>query len=506
MGKIENVLSANLAQAQTLKTDVAVVGAGGSGLVAALTAAEGGAIVIVFEKRSAPGGTSNFPSGPFAAESKMQRQKYMLVTRDETFKIMMEYSHWRANAPLVRAVVDKSASTIEWLQQQGVEFIEAMAMTPGGLPTWHLLKGHGAAMVSALVARAEEKGIGIRLSTVLKKILKNGDRITGIILEDKSGKTIQVSTEAVIIATGGYANNEEWIKKYTGFDLGCNLFPPAELQLTGDGIQMAWDVGAAEEGTGVLALQYGTPGPGIVGTRLSTLIRQPYLWINQQGMRFCDESISAHWPLAGNAIARQKNRCAFLIFDEGTKKYMAEEGFDIGAGPVLPNTKLVDLDVLIKGALEKGNENVFMANSLEELGNKIGVNPDVLLKTINEYNEFCEKNHDDLFAKDSRYLQPVKEPTFYAFRIFPRFLGTLGGIKINEKTEVLDKEFEVIPGLYAVGNVAGGMYGDSYDLRLPGGALGFALNSGRIAGENVLKYIGKKIGDWQSASPHHGLP
>jgi fumarate reductase flavoprotein subunit len=482
-----------------------VIGSGGSGLVAALTAAEGGVSVILFEKRPIPGGTSNFPSGPFAVESKIQRQKYHSLTRDEAFKIFMDHRHWKANARLVRAFMDESASTIAWLQQQGIEFTEASAFWEGGFYTQHLIKGRGAAMVKTLVAKAKQKGVKIHLETPAKKIFKDGEQIGGVIVEDTSGKTMQVNAKTVIIATGGYANNKEMINKYTGFDLGHNLFMPLDLKLTGDGIQMAWEVGAAEEGMGVLQLQYAIPGPVITAIPpidlleehlskkyVDILSRQPYLWINQQGKRFCDESLVANWPFGANAIARQKNKIAFLIFDETTKKNMEEEGVIYGVGSaVLPTSKIVDLDGQIKSCLDKGSENIFVANSLKELSNQMGIESDLLQKTIHEYNKFCEKGYDDLFAKNPKYLLPVKEPKFYAFKVHLRFWGTLGGIRINEKTEVLNNENEVIPGLYAVGNDAGGLWGDTEDLLLPGEALGFALNSGRIAGKNALEYIGK---------------
>lgn len=118
--------------------------------------------------------------------------------------------------------------------------------------------------------------------------------------------------------------------------------------------------------------------------------------------------------------------------------------------------------------------------------------PARLRATVDEYNGFCEKGHDDLFAKDPRYLRPLKEPTFYALKCNAVFLGTLGGIRINHKTEVVDKRGNPIPGLYAGGMDAGGIYGDSYDVVTCGGTLAFALNSGRIAGKNALEYIGMK--------------
>lgn len=492
-----------------LKTDVAVMGAGGAGMTAAISAAEGGAKVIVFEKRPFPGGNTNLAMSPFAIESKMQGQGNNSLTKDEAFKEFMEFTHWRANARLVRAFVDKSASTIDWLQQHGVEFageqgkLPSSSRIPGGRNSALLLKargrGHGgASLIKALVSKAKEKGVDIHLATPPKKIVKDSGRITGMIVEDTSRKIIQVNAGAVIIATGGYAGNRGMIKKYSGFDLGDDLFVMVDLKLTGDGIRMAWEVGAAKEGMG-MHLIYNVPGPGIVGAQpwvMETQVRliqgQPYLWINQQGERFFDEGIAINTPFTGNAIARQKGRCAYLLFDENTRKKMEAEGFDY-VSRVFPDKNLVDFDAQIKHLLDKGNKNVFVANSLEALGGKAGVNPGILQKTVNEYNLFCEKGHDDLFAKDPKFLRPVKQPKFYAFRIIPSAYGTLGGIKINERAEVLDKAQEVIPGLYAAGNDACIIYGDTpdYNFKLPGGALGFALNSGRIAGENAAKYIGK---------------
>jgi fumarate reductase flavoprotein subunit len=118
------------------------------------------------------------------------------------------------------------------------------------------------------------------------------------------------------------------------------------------------------------------------------------------------------------------------------------------------------------------------------------MNAAVLKSTVEEYNKFCEKKHDDLFAKDPKYLWPLKGPKFYAVKAHTLTLGTMGGIKINHRTEVIDKKENVIPGLYAVGYDAGGMYGDSYHGKVASGSsVGFAFNSGRIAGKNAAKYL-----------------
>jgi len=481
-----------------METDIVVIGSGAGGMASALTAAEGGAEVIIFEKLRHHGGTSNFAQGLFAVGSNMQKQRYIGLTPDEAFKTAMDYSHWRANPRLVRAVVDQSAETIAWLQKQGVEFVEPVTMFYDAPRTWHILKGapraggRGSAMIKVLAARAKEKGAALRLGTSVKKIIKKGGKITGVIAE-KDGKNIHIAAKAVIIATGGYANNKEWVKKYSGFDLDINLFPLGNIDKMGDGIRMAWEVGAAEEGMGVLQLWRGILiGQGVKELgNLNAAALQPHLWVNQRGERFCDETIANIDPFEGNACARQKNGYSYTIFDEAIKRHMIEKGIDKNMGTENPpGTPLINFDVELKAALDKRNHHIFVADSIEKLAGKIGMDPTVLKATIEEYNGFCEKGHDDLFAKDRQYLRPVKEPKLYAMRCVTMTLGTLGGIKINDRAEVVDKEENIIPGLYAVGNDASGMYGDSYNIYLSGGTLGFAVNSGRIAGKNSLEYIG----------------
>jgi fumarate reductase flavoprotein subunit len=478
-----------------LETDVVAIGAGASGLAAALTAAEGGARAIVFEKQRSLGGSSNFFEGVFAAESDMQRRNYITYSRDQAFKNLMEYSHWRANARLVRAFVNESAETIAWLQRQGVEFIEVGINMPDAPRTYHVVKGTGEAVVKTLATRAKEKGVEIRPATPAKKILREGDRITGVIAETEAGEEIQVAAKAVFVASGGYANNKEWIKKYTGYDLDVNLLPLGNVDKVGDGIRMAWEVGAAEEGTDVLELfRVGPMGPEYpMKGPIQVVAAQPDLWVDSHGKRFCDEGIAFYDTSVGNVNARYKEGYTFSIFDESIKQHLMEKGIDRNfAWENLPGTRPVDFDKELNAALERGTTEIFVADSVADLAEKIGIDPAVLKATVDEYNSFCEKGRDDLFAKDQKYLRPLKGPKYYAIRARTIFLGTLGGIKINHKTEVVDKKDRIIPGLYAGGYDAGGMWGDSYPINVAsGGSSAFAINSGRIAGKNILKYIGK---------------
>jgi fumarate reductase flavoprotein subunit len=482
--------------AETSKsTDIVVIGSGATGTVAALTAAEGGAKVILLEKMRNLGGVSNFAEGMFAVESDMQRKQYVSYTRDDAFKTIMEYSHWRANPRLVRAFVDESAATITWLQQHGVEFDEVSTNMPDGPLVWHILKGphreRASTMMKTLAARAKEKGVDFRLATQVKELIKEGGKVTGVFAE-QDGETLQINAKAVIVATGGYANNKEWIKKYTGFDLGVNLTPIGNVDKMGDGIRMAWEIGAAEEGMGVLQLLKGGPvlGQGLtfIGP-LESASNQPSLWVNQDGERYCDESIQGNFAFDGNAMARQKGKSVFSLFDESLIRHWMEKGTDLGTGRIIPPGTRINVGEALNEVLENKVPDVFAADSIEELATKMGIEPAALRATVDEYNSFCEKGHDDLFAKDPKYLRPLKEPRFYALKCNVVFLGTLGGIKINHKMEVVDKKEDPIPGLYAGGMDAGGIYGDSYDIKTCGGTLAFAVNSGRIAGRNALKYI-----------------
>jgi fumarate reductase flavoprotein subunit len=476
------------------QADIIVIGAGGCGLAAAATAVEGGAKVIVFEKQRSPGGTSNFFEGTFAVESAMQRERYITYSRDEAFRRMMEYSHWRADARMVRAFVNESAPTIAWLQELGVEFTEAATNMPNGPRTYHIVKGRGAAVIKALAARAKEKGAVLRLGTPVARIIREGDRIRGVVVEEGEEETT-AAAPAVIIASGGYANNKVWIKKYTGFDIDVNMLPIGNVGKMGDGIRMAWDVGAAEEGIGVLeAYRFGPMAPEFrTYGPVQMVALQPDLWVDPRGERFCDEGIAFYDTSVGNVNARYKEGYTYCLFDEAIKEYYLTHGIHRNVGwKNAPGTKPAGFDDEMNTAIEKGTTEAFAADSVGALAVKMGVEPAVLKAAVDEYNRFCEKGHDDLFAKDPKYLRPLRGPRFYATKARTIFLVTLGGIKVNHRMEALDRKNEIIPGLYAGGMDAGGMWGDSYPMQdSTGASSAFAINSGRIAARNALGYIGK---------------
>ncbi len=494
-----------------VETDIAIIGAGTAGLAAAVAAAEKGSKVAVFEKAATTGGTGSMGMGPFAVESRLQKIKQVGLTREQAFKVFMDYTHWRVDARLVSNYINKSADTLAWLEEMGVEFLEPEAYFPGSNFTWHTVKspagrrgGQAAAtMMKVLTERANEIGVKIYLHTPVKKILKESSHIVGLLAQDRNGEDIQASTRAVIIATGGFGDNPEMIKKYTPYEWGKDLFSMRIPGMVGEGIRMAWEVGAGDDYMN-MEIIYNMPAieanpaerrrdPVAMATNmlLMSAFYQPSLLVNLQGERFINEGIMGNTTYTGNAIARQKNRCAFSIFDDTARKHYEEESFD-HVFSMSQITRAENLGAILKQAVEQGNENVFIADSIIELAGKTNIDRDGLQKTVDEYNIACETGRDEVFHKDTNYLKPVKQPPFYAARFFPSAYGTLGGIKINHRTEVLTKDFEVIPGLYAAGVDANAIYGDSYVFVLPGNTMGFALNSGRMAGENAVEYIKSK--------------
>jgi fumarate reductase flavoprotein subunit len=480
-----------MAEEKKMETDVVICGCGFSGLAGSLAACDGGARVIIFEKGSILGGTSLFVEGMFGVESPMQLKRNIGITPEEAFLKHMDYSHWRANARLVRAFIDKSTTNVAWLQQLGVEFDELAAILPASPQTWHLFKGknmksRGADVINILVAKAQEKGVHIYSDTPAKELIMNDkNHIRGVIARDKNGTIIQAFAKAVIIASGDFANNRRMLEEHTPYGNAITLL---KTNMTGDGIKMAWAAGAAHEGAAVILGSARVKGSHPFSD-FGAIAREPYLWVNQYGERFCAEDI--RYP-AINALANQPNGIMYVIFDEDTKNGLMKSGIQFGLGQAVPpHTKLSNLDADIENASKDGN--AFVGNTLEELGEKMGVNVNTFKATTDEYNRCCEQHYDYVFFKNAEYLKPVKKTKFYGIKTYCAILATLGGIKINHETQVLDTSNQVISGLYAVGNCAGGLYGDTYDIyNTTGGASAFAINSGRIAGENAARYaLGK---------------
>lgn len=489
---------------KNLKASIVIIGGGGAGIASAVAAAEKGVSnIVVLEKRGVVGGNSAMAQGPFAAESPAQRRQAIITRKDDLFKIAMDYAHWKTNPRIVRAFIDKSADTIRWLEEKGVHF-ECIPHTPNDVAlTWHVSKGEGREQMKVLAKECHKLGVEVLVRTPAKKILTGSKgNITGVLAETK-GEEFAITSGSVIIATGGYSGNVKLLKKYCP-EYRDNM-PRAGLSSTGDGLVMATEIGAATEGLGILmmggpsvpmsiALKVGTE-PNIVPVRLWAIHQEPSnIWVNKKGRRFINEAIGNLYN-SGHAVVRQPDSLSYTLFDTKMVQLMTERG--LAFPPAAERNREAQRSKLPAGLerelqIQADKGAVKMSDSWDEIAEWIGADPKILKNTIDEYNAACDQGYDPVFAKDRTYLLPLRTPPYYAIRCECVILNTIGGIKINEHMEVLDKWDNPIPGLYAAGVDTGGWTSDTYCVILPGTAYGFALNSGRIAGENAARFVLKK--------------
>jgi fumarate reductase flavoprotein subunit len=501
---------------ENLKADIVVIGGGGAGLAAAVAAAEKGCkSIVVLEKTGSPAGSTAMAHDIFGAESPVQERAGVDARRDDLFKIAMEWAHWtKVNPRLVRAFIDKSGDTIRWLEEKGLEFALAQFF-PGQVP-WvrhYIVKGQGAQLMKTLRNNCNDLGVKVLTHTRGKKILR-GEKgnVAGVVAGTKDGELI-ITTKSVIITTGGYGNNKEMLKKYCPYYHDTMTYdgPPSN---TGDGIAMATEIGAATAGLGALNLHgpfltrresvamtidaKGHDGT-LIRVRLSELAWEPYtIWVNKNGRRFVDEAYQLAFFAFGNPVALQPDGISYTLFDSKTIQMMEKQGLfrsgifgiHILHGFVPPAIPLPGLEREVR-KIEAEEVNLKISDSWNEIANWIGAEPTVLKATIDEYNAACDHGHDTLFVKDQKYLLPLRIAPYYAIRGHVAICDAYGGIKINENMEALDTEDNPIPGLYAAGSTAGCWESESYCYRLTGHLVGFALNSGRIAGENAVTYLSK---------------
>lgn len=480
------------------QADVVVIGGGGAGMAAATAAAEKGARVILLEKRGL-GGSSALAFNVFGADSPVQERAGITCRTDDCFRVAMEWAKWRINPSIVRAFIDKSADNIRWLEEKGIEFNPMPPMGMGSAtPTAHNIKGRGYALIKALADSCKKSGAELLIHTPAKRILvgDNGE-LTGVVAE-KDGEEFTIFTRSIIIGTGGFAGNKEMLKKYCPeYHDGMEIIGIPHI---GDGIQMAMEIGAAMEGMSNLMLgmprALHPPYDEKEDTDIPPSLRQMgligfasdarTLQINNRGKRFFDESIG----FGGNAIVRQPENTCFSIFDSAFLQSWAEQG---GGGPMppgvdKPKVTLAEWEQYLKAKVKKGI--IKICDSLDDIADWTQIHIGILKTTIDAYNNVCDQGYDPVFNKDPKYLLPLHTPPYYVIKWGASCLNTMGGIKINEKTEVLDKNDNPIPGLYAAGvDTAGGWESPTYCMEISGHAFGFSVISGQIAGENAADFV-----------------
>ena len=502
--------------------DVVVVGGGGAGLSAAATALQNGSSVIVLEKYPAVGGNTIRSGGPVnAADPEWQREfdenpgerhtiESLLATDesqihpeylDDFHALKEEFAKYQEkfgtgkghlfDSPLlhrmqtyfggkrtdlngntiygqydlVKILTDRALESVKWLEEIGVEYDKSVVFAPVGA-LWRRghkpVKSYGTAFILALTKYVEEQsGKIITDSPVKEFILENGE-IAGVIATGVNGQKITVRAKAVVLASGGFGANTKMLKEYNTYwsAIDDNIRTTNSFAMTGDGIQLGKSVGAALTGMGFTQMMpVADPDTG----ELFSGIQVPpenFVIVNKSGRRFVNE-FSGRDVLTKAAI--DQGGLFYLIADDEIKKTAA-------------NTSQEKLDRQVEAGT------LFRADTIEELAVKVGMDPEVLKETIVKYNSYVDAGFDPEFHKDTFSLKVEKAP-FYATPRKPAVHHTMGGLRIDTNTHVLDENGQPIKHLYAAGEVAGGIHAGN---RLGGNALTDIFTFGRIAGKTAV--------------------
>lgn len=502
-------------EVQNLTVDVVVVGAGASGSAAALAAADAGRSVLLLEKTSVPAGAGTMAGGMFTTGSKLQKAAKLPDYSQWLYDQYMESSNYKANSRLVREVISKSGSTVDWLMENGAKFT-LIDPGVGGQPVHKndpkAFVGYvdgGSAAIGALQKSIEKKGGKILFDTKGESLITDDKgAVIGVNATQTDGTKLVISAKSVVLATGGYAANAEMMKQYLGDKAPLGSIASA----TGDGLHMAWTAGAAELGTDVGQFFF------LNGTEKGQAMKHasdiwsvgsfPFLWVNNNGERFTNEEVVFEYAAAGNALYEQPGGSAWIVFDQGTVDQIKQKGFvsvaDIyGTWKNKPQSFKEFNEPVDTAALNKWQDTpydltpfleegiaagvVVKGDTLGELGEKAGMSKSVFEATAKRYAQMATAGKDSDFFKNPHYLSKLDKGPYYALNIITRTLTTLGGVKVNQNIQAVDGNEKPIPGLWVAGSDAGGMYSSSY-VMFEGGTLGFAYISGRLAGENAAAY------------------
>lgn len=500
---------------EKVQADVVVVGGGGAGLSAAVAAAQKGAKVVLIEKMSFLGGNTVLAGGALnAADPDRQGKQKMSAGQKKMIeellaekpqnklqaeliaKVKKQFEEWnkkspdvlfdspelhalqtwkagdyKANLELVNALAHRAPTQVKRLADMGLEWHDYTSQYVGAIwPRSHDAAnyGSGQGFIDTFRATIKKENLPVEILYLTKadKLIKEKGKVVGVEAIGPDGKKVVVrANKGVVLTSGGFGANVEMRMKYDKLwngKLDKKIGTTNSPAITGEGIKMAENAGAALVDMGYIQLLPVTdPADGSV----SGVCQGTALYINPEGKRFVNE-LERRDVLSKAALAQTGG----LFYRVCTVKNSR----------VLPNG-LTPQGISIKTLLKAGK--VIEGKDVVDLAEKIKVSPQVLKDTFDRFNNFCKTGEDKQFGRQSCASNiPVEEGPFYAELRTPSVHHTMGGVKINSKQQVLDKEDRVIPGLYAAGEVTGGIHGTN---RVGGNAIPDALANGAEAGANA---------------------
>ena len=485
--------------------DVVVVGSGNAGLCAALAAREGGASVLLVEKAPEEwrGGNSFFTGGlfrfafsglddlksliPDLSEEELKSIEIEPYDEDRFYYDMLRVTEYLTDADLALTLIRRSLSTMRWLRTKGVRWNLALGRQAfqvqkkfrfwGGAMVEAV--GGGPGLVGTLLERAAKESVEIRYASKATGLLTDDDgKVDAIRMHGHRGP-YQVNTRTVVLAAGGFEANPEWRCRYLGRDWELAKVR-GTLYNTGDGIKMALDIGAQPFGhwSSCHAVAWDMNAPAFGDRKVGELFQKHSyplgIVVNVKGERFLDEGADFRnytYAAYGREILSQPQRAAFQIFDSKVLSLLRDE---------------YRIREVTKAE----------ASTIEELARKLEIDVDGLVRTVREFNAAVQpaefnpavldrKGTKGITPPKSNWALPLDSPPFVGYGVTTGITFTFGGLRITPKGEVLDTENHPIPGLYAAGELVGGLFYYNY----PGGSgLMAGAVFGRLAGSEAASH------------------
>ena len=496
------------AEDSTVDADVVVVGAGGAGMTAAITAAAEGKSVVVLESQSMVGGNSVRATGGMnAAKTVYQDENEFgesagvektLKTAAEKYAdnetitalaktVSEQWAAYQANPTgyfdsvelmeldtmiggkgindpeLVETLCANSADAIDWLDEHGITLHNVSSFGGASVKRIHRpvnAEGKtvsvGSYIIPLLQENCEKAGVKMMLDTTATEILTDANgAAVGVKATGASGETVTVNAKAVVLATGGFGANLDMVVKYKPELKGFMTTNAPGIQ--GQGIEMAQAIGAATVDMDQIQI-HPTVEANTAALITEGLRGDGAILINEEGKRFIDE-VGTRDVVSAAEIA-QTGSYSWLVVDQA----------------------MVDASSVIQGYIKKGY--TVTGATYEELGKAMGVDAAAFAETMEKWNGYVEAKNDPDFGRTS-FANPLNTAPYYAVKVTAGVHHTMGGLKINANTEVLNEKGEVIPGLFAAGEVTGGVHGAN---RLGGNAVADFTVFGRIAGAAASDY------------------
>ena len=442
--------------------DVVVIGAGGAGLTAAVSAAEADDLrIIVLEKQGIIGGNTNYSTGGInAAETDIQQSLGIEDSKEIFYQDVMRGGHNENVPELVRSLVEHAPATVKWLTTIGTDLSDVGLMAGSSVRRTHRPKGGAAVgphLIKVLHQAIANRNIEIRTSNKVIGLIYNNGSVAGVRVQNADGSTYTIQSKAVIIATGGFGANRELVARYRSQLSG---FPTVNHPgATGDAFAWAEAIGAATiqmeniqihptaEKTNHILITEAVRGNGAI-------------LLNRNGTRFVNEMETR--DVVSAAILQQPSSEALLIFDQSVRQSLS--------------------------AIETyAQQHILMVDSTwEGLAILTGLPAETLKENVQRYNTMQRNGIDEDFGRTANEMVVALETApFYAVRVAPAVHHTLGGLKVNPDMQVLDNNDSPIDGLFAAGEVTGGLHGAN---RLGGNGVADIVVNGRIAGQNAARH------------------